>query len=203
MPSPPVQVLGVGDPALAPESDLGRARATVAGFAAPDDQQRGVQAEMLRFVDEHPDALVRSCVAGHLTGSAVVVDADAQRVLLLFHRKLQRWLQPGGHVDGDANLAAGALREATEETGIAGLAVVVPPIDLDIHEVRPPGETAHLHLDVRYVVIAPAGAVERGNHESEALRWVRPDQVGDLGLDVGTVRLIDRGLAVASSLPAR
>jgi 8-oxo-dGTP pyrophosphatase MutT (NUDIX family) len=155
---------------------------------------------MLAFVDAHPDALHRSCLEGHLTGSALVVDAAAERVLLLFHRKLQRWLQPGGHVDGDANLAAAAQREASEETGIHGLRVVVPPLDLDIHEVRPPGEPPHLHLDVRYLVMAPAGAVGRGNHESEALRWVRAAEVADLDLDAGTVRLLERGLALARSL---
>jgi 8-oxo-dGTP pyrophosphatase MutT (NUDIX family) len=194
-----LHVLAVGDAALAPAAELARARAIVADFVPPDAQQAGVQGEMLAFVDGHDDALVRSCVEGHLTGSAVVVDARAERVLLMFHRKLQRWLQPGGHVDGDANLAAGALREATEETGIADLAVVVPPIDLDIHEVRPPGEAPHLHLDVRYVVLAPPGAVEQGNHESEALRWIGPADAADpdLGLDEGTIRLIERGIAVA------
>ena len=202
-PIPPAStalVFGAADPALDPSDDLQVARATLAAFVPPDDQQAAVRAEILAFVDDHPDALLRSCLTGHLTGSALVVDADAERVLLLFHRKLQRWLQPGGHVDGDANLAASARREAEEETGIDGLAVVVPPIDLDIHVVRPPSEAPHRHLDVRYLVLAPPGAVEHGNHESEALRWVRPDEVADLGLDVGTHRLIKRGLELARSL---
>jgi 8-oxo-dGTP pyrophosphatase MutT (NUDIX family) len=195
--------LAAGDPELAPTPHLSRARATVSACEPPDDQQVTVQTQMLDFIDAHPDALARSCADGHITGSAVVVDADGARVLLLFHRKLQRWLQPGGHVDGDANLAAAALREATEETGIAGLLVVVPPVDLDIHKVRPPGEQAHLHLDVRYVVLAPPGAVEQGNHESEALRWVDPDHVDGLALDDGTIRLIRRGLAIARNLRTR
>jgi len=195
-----LRLLMAGDAELGPDPDLARARSTLAALAVVDDQQAQVRAEMLAFVDFHPDALVRTCAAGHLTGSALVVDAAAERVLLLFHRKLQRWLQPGGHVDGDANLAAAALREATEETGIVGLRVGVPAIDLDIHEVRPPAEAPHLHLDVRYLVVAPTGAVEQGNHESEALRWVAPDGLDGLSLDEGTVRLIRRGLAAAQSL---
>jgi len=194
------RVLTAGDAELGPDPDLARARATIAAVPVADDQQERVRAEMLAFVDAHADALVRTCRAGHLTGSALVVDAAAARVLLLFHTKLQRWLQPGGHVDGDANLAAAALREATEETGIAGLRVAVPAIDLDIHEVRPPAEAPHLHLDVRYLVVAPHGAVERGNHESEALRWVAPDELDGLGLDEGTVRMITRGLVAARGL---
>jgi 8-oxo-dGTP pyrophosphatase MutT (NUDIX family) len=197
----PWRVLDAGDPALGGCPDLDSARSTLSAIRPPDSQQASVRLEMLAFLDAHPDALHRSCLEGHLTGSALVVDASASRVLLLFHRKLQRWLQPGGHVDGDANLAAAARREATEETGIEGLRVVVPPLDLDIHEVRPPAEAPHLHLDVRYLVLAPDGAVEKGNHESEALRWFTADDLvtaGDeLALDPGTVRLIERGLSVA------
>src|SRR5439155_15774375 len=93
-------------------------------------------------------------------------------MLLLHHRKLQKWLQPGGHADGDMNLAAVALREATEETGIDGLRVWLAPIDVDVHRVSPPAEDAHLHLDVRYLVVASPTAKVVGNEESEAIRWV-------------------------------
>jgi 8-oxo-dGTP pyrophosphatase MutT (NUDIX family) len=199
-----VRILHAGDAALAPTAALAVARAELAAYVAPDEGQAAVQRDMLEFVDAHPDALVRSCLAGHLTGSALVVDAAAERVLLLFHRKVQRWLQPGGHVDGDANLPAAALREATEETGIVGLRVAVPAIDLDIHVFRARGpargEADHLHLDSRYLVLAPPGARERGNHESEALRWVTPDELAALDVDAGTVRMATRGLALARSL---
>src|SRR6185503_8437909 len=156
-----------------------------------------VRATMLAFAADHPDALWRTCEAGHFTGSALVVDATAEQVLLLFHTKLQRWLQPGGHLDGDANLPASALREASEETGIEGLRVVVPAIDLDIHEFRAAGEPSHLHLDARYLVLAPPGAQVRGNHESEALRWATLDELPGLDVDQGTIRMARRGLAVA------
>ena len=149
---------------------------------------------VLDMVDRHEDALLRSCRPGHLTGSALVVDPSDRRILVLFHTKLQRWLQPGGHADGDGDLARVALREAIEETGIAGLRVCEPPVDLDVHVVDPPAEDAHEHHDVRYLVVAPPGAVAVGNHESEVLRWVHRHELEELGADRGLLRLADRAL---------
>jgi 8-oxo-dGTP pyrophosphatase MutT (NUDIX family) len=149
---------------------------------------------MRSFADDHPDALQRSCAEGHFTGSALVVDPSRRAILLMFHRKVRRWLQPGGHADGEGDLAAVALREATEETGIAGLEVLRPAVDLDIHQFRAAGEPPHLHLDVRFVVLAPAGAEPSGNDESEALRWVGVDELDGLGADPGLQRLAEAGL---------
>lgn len=120
-----------------------------------DDMRKRV----LEFCEEHDDALHRTCVKGHLTGSAVVVDRSRRAVLLIHHVKLGRWLQPGGHADGEGDLAQVALREAIEETGIADLSVVMPAISLDIHSIpKHKKDPPHLHLDLRFLVIAPPGS---------------------------------------------
>jgi 8-oxo-dGTP pyrophosphatase MutT (NUDIX family) len=186
---------------LSSSDDLTVARAHVdaAGGAALD----GTRADFAVFLDRHDDALLRSCAPGHLTGSALVVDPATQRILLLHHAKLRRWLQPGGHADGDGNLAAVALREASEETGIDGLRVVVPAIDLDVHLVEPPREPPHHHYDVRYLVVTPPGATAVGNHESTELRWVTLDDLDALGCDHGVRRMAEAGLALLETITRR
>ena len=96
-----------------------------------DDQAlAGERRRMRELLDTRPDPLERHERPGHFTGSALVVHADLERTLVLFHTKLQIWVQPGGHADGNANLAGVALREATEETGIEGLKVRPVAVDL-------------------------------------------------------------------------
>ena len=166
------------------------------GVESPDQARDRV----LRFCGQHGDALHRSCLSGHLTGSAVVVDPSGQRTLLLHHAKLDRWLQPGGHADGDGNLANVAWREATEETGLQGLRVVRPAIDIDIHTIPArPGEPEHLHLDVRFAVIAPDDSVVDLNHESLGARWVDADDEAVRNAP-DLARAVDRATAVVRRL---
>lgn len=195
-PGPGPDLLGAGDPGLAPSGRAERARARLSDAALPPGQEP-TRARVLALLDAHGAALAeRSTAPGHLTGSAIVVDPSTSRVLVLLHAKLGRWLQPGGHADGDCELAGVALREATEETGIDGLQVVVPAVDLDVHTVDHGDALGeHLHLDLRFVVLAPAGAVPVGNHESHALRWVTLDELVELADEDGLVRLARAGLA--------
>ena len=161
-------------------------------------RQEDYRQQIMDFCSEHSDALFRTCLSGHLTGSAAVVDPSRSAALILHHVKLDRWLQPGGHADGDGDLSAVALREASEETGLYGLTVHQPAIDLDIHEIPArPGEPAHLHLDVRFLVIAQPGSEPVGNHESHALDWWRPGSA-IAQPDESTRRLLRRALAVVA-----
>jgi 8-oxo-dGTP pyrophosphatase MutT (NUDIX family) len=154
------------------------------------------------FVARHGDPFDRRIREGHLTASAVVVAAAGDRVLLLRHRKLGRWLQPGGHADpGESSGEAVALREAFEETGIPGLALhpdAPRPLDVDVHDIPAHGdEPAHQHLDLRYLVLAPAEVnLAPAAGETRELRWVAWDDLAAFEPDPG----LRRALAKARSL---
>ena len=155
-------------------SDLHRdAVRVLTGWRAPDDEQERLRTSYVEHLRRHRDGLSRSCVPAHLTASALVVDAAGEHVLLALHRKGGFWAQVGGHCEpGDETLAGAALREATEESGIDGLRVLGPgPVDLDAHRLSGAFGSCGEHLDVRYVVVAPAGAEPVVSDESDDVRW--------------------------------
>jgi 8-oxo-dGTP pyrophosphatase MutT (NUDIX family) len=151
------------------------ARALALAVLEGADERAAEPATRRLFTDfalERVDCCERTCEPGHFTGSAWVVSADGERALLLHHRKLDRWLQPGGHADGDGDLAAVALREAEEETGLPGLRIEGGVFDLDRHLIPARGaEPAHFHYDVRFVVRAGADETFVVSEESHALAW--------------------------------
>jgi 8-oxo-dGTP pyrophosphatase MutT (NUDIX family) len=146
--------------------------AVFAHYALRHPDEGVVAQQFADFVAAHADAAERRLAVGHLTGSAWLVSADRTRVLLTHHRKLNRWLQLGGHADGDVDLARVALREAQEESGLCGLAIEPEIYDLDRHKISARGsEPAHWHYDVRYIVRAGGGEDCVVSHESHALAW--------------------------------
>ncbi len=173
-------------------------RHVVAAQLGPEAEP--LRARVLALFGASDDPLDRASLPDHLTASAVVVD-PARGALLLHHRKLGRWFQPGGHVDGDGNLLAAACREAGEETGLVGLAPVLPAVDLDVHGVAYPDGSFHVHHDLRFLLLAPPGAGPAPNHESTGARWVTgPSDLDALAADASTRRLVARGLALAAVL---
>jgi len=131
-----------------------------------------------RFASEHDDCLLRSCVPGHITASAWIVSRDGSRCLLTHHRKLDRWLQLGGHVDGESRIEEAARREAVEESGFGEVELLLPrgwlvPLDLDVHPIPARGtEPEHLHWDVRFLFrVGGDTDVPVVSEESHDVKW--------------------------------
>ena len=128
----------------------------------------------IRFVETYPDCFERTLPVGHVTGSAWVVNREGTHVLLTHHRKLDKWLQLGGHADGEPDVMRVALREVAEESGLTGVTPVSPDIfDVDIHAIPArPHEPAHEHYDIRYAFRATGSEAYVVSGESHDLDWV-------------------------------
>ena len=141
------------------------------------------------FIDSDPDCFDCDCRVGHVTGSAWIVNRTGDRVLLTHHRKLGRWLQPGGHSDGDPDTLKVALREARKESGLKVRALDEDIFDLDVHLIPARGgKPAHYHYDVRFLVQAMEDR-SRVSEESRALAWVPADRVGVFTSDESVLRM--------------
>ncbi len=157
------------------------------------------------FVRAHPDCFERGLEIGHLTGSAWVTSAAEDRVVLVHHAKLGRWLQPGGHADGDADLARVAAREASEETGLRSISLRSAAIfDVDVHTIPARGaEQAHAHYDVRFHFVADSAEAPVASAESRAVRWLGFDEARRLAPERSVIRMIEKSEAARTSRSIR
>jgi ADP-ribose pyrophosphatase YjhB (NUDIX family) len=158
-------------------------------FTANESQM--VQAA-ISFLDLHHDALWRTCLQGHVTGSAWIVSPDRSKVLLTHHHKLNRWFQLGGHADGDPEPISVSLKEGSEESGLKSLKPVSRELfDFDQHEIPARGdEPAHWHFDFRYMLEADPDEPLQISSESKDLAWVSLDQVAVLNPSESMLRMV-------------
>lgn len=162
----------------------------LSGWWPDDEAQRALAQAFLGFLAARPDGCARSCVPGHVTASALVLSHDGEHALLTLHPKVGRWVQLGGHCeDRDIGLAAAALREATEESGIDGLEIEPEPLHLDAHPITCSLGVPTRHFDVRFLARAPRGAQPVRSTESVDLSWWPIDA---LPTDVDTVPHLTR-----------
>lgn len=159
-------------------------------WAAPDPAQDALRHAVLAFTLARPDACRRACVPGHITASALVVSDSGAEVLLTLHPRLGRWVQLGGHCeDDDPGIVAAALREATEESGMADLRIDPELAAIHVHPVTCSLGVPTRHLDLQFVAHAPAGAVPAISEESLDLRWWPVDGLPE-DLDAGLAQLV-------------
>ena len=150
----------------------------------------------IKFVESHSDCFERSQLAGHVTGSAWLVNAAGSHVLLTHHRKLNKWLQLGGHADGHTNVLDVALKEAREESGIQEIHVLDSQLfDIDIHEIPArKNEPTHFHYDARFALQVSRSDSFTVSDESHALEWIKILELAEHTDDTSMLRMAEKWL---------
>lgn len=146
---------------------------------------------------EHPSCFHRTHLPGHITGSAWIVNPDRSGALLVHHAKLNKWVQPGGHADGEENILNVALREAEEETGLKNLRPSRDIFDVDIHLIPERKDfSAHYHYDIRFFLEADPSEQIVVSHESHDVRWIALSEIEHYTQERSVLRMKEKTLLV-------
>ncbi len=155
----------------------------------------------IAFVTQHSDCFERSLKKGHVTGSGWVIDAQREQALMMHHRKLDKWFQPGGHCDGDSDVIRVAKKEVEEETGLAGELVFDSIFDIDMHTIPDSSkDVAHLHYDIRFLFVADPQQPLLINQESHALKWIKLSEIDKYNDSESILRMVRKTIALQTFL---
>lgn len=149
-------------------------------YSPEDENEKAFRASFLSFINEYPYCFERSLKIGHITGSAWIINQTNDKALLTHHRKLDRWLQLGGHADGETDIIKVSTKEAQEESGLSSLKLVSQDIfDIDIHTIPArKSDPEHLHYDVRMLYMADESEPFVVSNESKNLGWIALEELG-------------------------
>lgn len=170
--------------------------AELRNYRGVDGVEEAFRSRMLELVEGDPLFWHRDTLPGHITASAYIVAPTLDRMLLHFHRKLDRWLQVGGHDDGERHPALAVVREVAEESGLQQFDFYGEPVifDLDIHPIPAKGNMpGHDHLDVRYLMIAdPEQPLRPADGESQQLEWFTLEEADLRMNEAGASRVVNK-----------
>ena len=160
-------------------------------YREKNPEETDVVDRFVDFVTAHADCFERSLSEGHITGSAWVVDRNGTRVLLTHHKRMNKWVQLGGHTDGHHDVLAAALREAEEESGIEGIRPLSGDIfDIDVHRIPARGDDPeHYHYDIRFIAAVTGAEDYTVSDESHDLAWVEVGKLSNYTTEESMLRM--------------
>lgn len=165
-------------------------------YSSDDQHEQTMLLNTINFIEANAACFERSLLQGHITGSAWILNRERTHALLMHHQKLDKWLQPGGHCDGDPNVSAVAAKEAFEETGIEVTLIAPEVFDVDHHVIPERKDVPeHIHYDIRFLFEADKLADELpSNAEAKAVRWIPLNEVSGYNNTPSIMRLVEKSL---------
>lgn len=159
-----------------------------------DPLESSMLQDTINFIQQHPDCFERSLLKGHVTGSAWIVNKEGTHALMMHHKKLNKWFQPGGHCDGDPDVMAVAAKEAFEETGMEVRPLSTVVFDVDHHVIPARKDIPeHIHYDIRFLFEADKTVDElAANPEANAVRWIPLEEVEQYNNTPSIMRLVKK-----------